>query len=111
MRVCITKTRYCTNNVPQLKYRCYVSGPLGSNTLGEVPEDKYEFDEGAAQVQRLLQRDRKELTGIEEIGAGFRTEFDEGPSDKKEEEEKPSTSGRSNGSTPPAGLSASEWCM
>ncbi len=97
--------------MPQLKYRCYVSGPLGSNTLGEVPEDKYEFDEGAAQVQRLLQRDRKELTGIEEIGAGFRTEFDEGPSDKKEEEEKPSTSGRSNGSTPPAGLSASEWCM
>ncbi len=30
------------------------------------------------QVQRLLQRDRKELTGVEEIGASFRAEFDDG---------------------------------
>lgn len=81
-------------------------GPLGSNTLGEVPEDKYEFDEGAAQVQRLLQRDRKELTGIEEIGAGFKTEFDEGESGEKEEEPMPSTSGRSNGSAPYAGATS-----
>ncbi|BDA42730.1 hypothetical protein COCOBI_03-6230 [Coccomyxa sp. Obi] len=81
-------------------------GPLGSNTLGEVPEDKYEFDEGAAQVQRLLQRDRKELTGIEEIGAGFKTEFDEGESSEKEEEAVTSTSGRSNGSAPTAGATS-----
>lgn len=40
-------------------------------------EDSYQFDEGAAQVQRLLQRDRKELMGVEEIGEGFRAEFDE----------------------------------
>ena len=86
-------------------------GPLGSNTLGEVPEDKYEFDEGAAQVQRLLQRDRKELTGIEEIGAGFKTEFDEGDSSEKEEEAATSTSGRSNGSTPTAGSSVPHVCM
>ncbi|CAL8467618.1 g7156 [Coccomyxa elongata] len=80
-------------------------GPLGSNTLGEVPEDKYEFDEGAAQVQRLLQRDRKELTGIEEIGAGFKTEFDEGESSEKEEAVT-STSGSSNGSAPTAGATS-----
>ena len=30
------------------------------------------------QVQRLLQRDRRELTGVEEIGAGFSAEFDDG---------------------------------
>lgn len=42
-------------------------------------EDNYEeaFDEGAAQVQRLLSRDRKELTGIEDLGQGFQAEFDE----------------------------------
>ncbi len=87
------------------------TGPLGSNTLGEVPEDKYEFDEGAAQVQRLLQRDRKELTGIEEIGAGFKTEFDEGESSEKEEEAVTSTSGRSNGSAPTAGPSLPLLCI
>ncbi len=35
------------------------------------------FDEGAAQVRRLLERDVKEMTGIEEIGSAYRTEFDE----------------------------------
>lgn len=88
----------------------FLSGPLGSNKLGEVPEDKYEFDEGAAQVQRLLQRDRKELTGIEDIGAGFRTEFDDGDCAEQEEQESPSTSGRSNGSLFAAGLPTAVSC-
>jgi hypothetical protein len=35
------------------------------------------FDEGAAQVKRLLNRDRKELMGFEEIGSSLKTEFDE----------------------------------
>ena len=29
------------------------------------------FDEGAAAVRKMLQRDRKELTGVEEIGAAW----------------------------------------
>lgn len=48
-------------------------------------KDDYEgsFDEGAAQVQRLLSRDRKELTGIEDIGQGFQAEFDENVPEKE----------------------------
>ena len=61
------------------------TGPLGSGKLGPTVEDDYEeaFDEGAAQVQRLLSRDRKELTGIEDIGQGFQTEFDENVPEKE----------------------------
>ena len=40
-------------------------------------EDPAQFDEGAAQVKRLLERDRKELMGLEEIGSNLKTEFDE----------------------------------
>ena len=61
------------------------TGPLGSGKLGQTVEDDYEgaFDEGAAQVQRLLSRDRKELTGIEDIGQGFQAEFDENVPEKE----------------------------
>ena len=61
------------------------TGPLGSGKLGPTVQDDYEgaFDEGAAQVQRLLSRDRKELTGIEDIGQGFQTEFDENVPEKE----------------------------
>lgn len=53
--------------------------------MGQTVEDDYEgaFDEGAAQVQRLLSRDRKELTGIEDIGQGFQAEFDENVPEKE----------------------------
>ena len=54
-------------------------------------EDSYgeeAFDEGAAQVQRLLSRDRKELTGIEDIGQGFQTEFDDEGSEQKAKQPK-----------------------
>jgi hypothetical protein len=35
------------------------------------------YDEGAEQVKRLLQRDKLELMGVQEIGAALRSEFDE----------------------------------
>ncbi|KAK9816950.1 hypothetical protein WJX72_007333 [[Myrmecia] bisecta] len=35
------------------------------------------FDEGAAQVRKLLNRDRQEMLGLEEIGDNFRAEFEE----------------------------------
>lgn len=37
------------------------------------------FDEGAAQVQRLLKRDRKELTGESSVPDIVKSEFDESP--------------------------------
>jgi hypothetical protein len=80
-----------------------VAGPLGSNKLGETVEDQYDFDEGAAQVQRLLERDRKELMGIEDIGASFRTEFDEEEQEDESKEQQngePSSSGRSAATSP-----------
>ena len=63
-------------------------------------EDSYEegtFDEGAAQVQRLLFRDRKELTGIEDIGQGFQTEFDDEGSEQKVRQPKASSAKQENG--------------
>ena len=70
----------CCANCRNVEAITSCAGPLGSGKLGQAVEDSYEeeiFDEGAAQVQRLLSRDRKELTGIEDIGQGFQTEFDE----------------------------------
>ena len=63
-------------------------------------EDSYgeeAFDEGAAQVQRLLSRDRKELTGIEDIGQGFQTEFDDEGSEQKGRQPKANSAKRENG--------------
>lgn len=37
------------------------------------------FNEGAAQVRKLLQRDRQELMGLEEVGEKLNTEFGEEP--------------------------------
>ena len=54
--------------------------------------DRGPFNEGAAQVKKLLTRDKRELMGVEQIGQRARTEFDE-------EDSKPSTSGSENGST------------
>ena len=54
--------------------------------------DRGPFDEGAAQVKKLLTRDKRELMGVEQIGQRARTEFDE-------EDSKPSTSASENGST------------
>ena len=54
--------------------------------------DRGPFDEGAAQVKKLLTRDKRELMGVEQIGQRARTEFDE-------DDSKPSTSGSDNGST------------
>jgi hypothetical protein len=48
------------------------------------------FNEGAAQVRRLLSRDKRELTGLEEIGQRARAEFDE---------DVPSTTGNGNGAS------------
>jgi len=47
------------------------------------------FNEGAAQVKKLLTRDKRELMGVEQIGQRARTEFDE----ESTSEQKPSTSG------------------
>lgn len=73
---------------PAHQVESMLAGPLGSGKLGQAVEDTYEesFDEGAAQVQRLLSRDRKELTGIEDIGQGFQTEFDDDVPEKKQPE-------------------------
>lgn len=57
-----------------------------------IRADRGPFDEGAAQVKKLLTRDKRELMGVEQIGQRARTEFDE-------EDSKPSTSGSENGST------------
>ncbi len=53
--------------------------------------DRGPFDEGAAQVKKLLTRDKRELMGVEQIGQRARTEFDE-------DDSAPSTSGADNGS-------------
>ncbi|KAK9826772.1 hypothetical protein WJX81_007800 [Elliptochloris bilobata] len=84
------------------------SGPLGSGSLGApgVELDKvpaWEFDEGAAQVQRLLQRDRKELTGVEEIGASFSAEFDDGKEAAAQEAGRLSSNGAASSSSPAPG--------
>lgn len=55
-------------------------------------QDRRPFNEGAAQVKKLLNRDKRELMGAEQIGERARTEFDE-------DDNKPSTSGRSNGAS------------
>ena len=71
-------------------------------------EDSYQFDEGAAQVQRLLQRDRKELMGVEEIGEGFRAEFDEaaaGDEDAAQDSRPAASAGASTSGRPPAASS------
>ena len=60
--------------------------------LRKFPADRGPFDEGAAQVKKLLTRDKRELMGVEQIGQRARTEFDE-------EDSKPSTSGSDNGFT------------
>ena len=60
-------------------------------------------------MQRLLQRDRKELMGVEEIGEGFRAEFDEEPAgdeDAAAEDGRTATSaGASTSGRPPAASS------
>lgn len=43
------------------------------------PYAERNFNEGAAQVRRLLDRDRRELMGEEDIGQSLKTEFDEEP--------------------------------
>ncbi len=53
------------------------------------------FNESAAQVRKLLSRDKKELMGAEEIGQRARTEFDE----EETVEEISSTNGSSDGSS------------
>lgn len=50
------------------------------------------------QVQRLLQRDRRELTGVEEIGASFSAEFDDG-SELQEESGRASSNGAASSSS------------
>lgn len=52
------------------------------------------FNEGAAQVKKLLTRDKRELMGVEQIGQRARTEFDE----ESTSEQKPSTSGSDDAS-------------
>ena len=56
------------------------------------PADRGPFDEGAAQVKKLLTRDKRELMGVEQIGQRARTEFDE-------DDSTPSTSDSDNGSS------------
>jgi len=56
------------------------------------PADRGPFDEGAAQVKKLLTRDKRELMGVEQIGQRARTEFDE-------DDSTPSTSDSANGSS------------
>ena len=53
------------------------------------------FNESAAQVRKLLSRDKKELMGAEEIGQRARTEFDE----EETVEEISSTNGSNDGSS------------
>ena len=53
------------------------------------------FNESAAQVRKLLSRDKKELMGAEEIGQRARTEFDE----EETIEDISSTNGSSDGSS------------
>ena len=65
------------------------SGILGVQAF-DCSTDRGPFDEGAAQVKKLLTRDKRELMGVEQIGQRARTEFDE-------EDNKPSTSGSDNG--------------
>ena len=79
---------------------CSRPGPLGSGKLSQAVEDSYgeeAFDEGAAQVQRLLSRDRKELTGIEDIGQGFQTEFDDEGSEQKAKQPKANSTKQEHG--------------
>ncbi|KAL3152239.1 hypothetical protein ABBQ32_001321 [Trebouxia sp. C0010 RCD-2024] len=66
--------------------------PLRLAPAAAQDQDRGPFDEGAAQVKKLLTRDKRELMGVEQIGQRARTEFDE-------EDSKPSTSGSDNGST------------
>lgn len=60
--------------------------PTHRTTRRQIPRAQMggnrRFDEGADQVRRLLDRDRKELQGLEEIGGAFNAEFDEGLDDK-----------------------------
>ena len=66
---------------PSAHVKCYVA-----------VTDRRPFNEGAAQVKKLLNRDKRELMGAEQIGERARTEFDE-------DDNKPSTSSRSNGAS------------
>ena len=50
-----------------------------SRTSHVFPRAERNFNEGAAQVRRLLDRDRRELMGEEDIGQSLKTEFDEEP--------------------------------
>ena len=61
----------------------------------------------AWQVQRLLQRDRKELMGVEEIGAGFSAEFDDGK--ESEAEARGSGNASANGASPSSSAPASPF--
>ena len=59
---------------------------------------KQGFCSPSLQVQRLLQRDRRELTGVEEIGASFSAEFDDG-SELQEEGGRASSNGAASSSS------------
>lgn len=68
------------------------------------------------QVQRLLQRDRKELTGVEEIGASFRAEFDDGREGATEASGEGGASANGTGPSPsssgsPFGAGAPQLCL
>lgn len=92
----LLQTRTC---IPSRCFRSAASviarkrrSPLHFAPAAAQDQDRGPFDEGAAQVKKLLTRDKRELMGVEQIGQRARTEFDE-------EDSKPSTSGSDNGST------------
>lgn len=81
------RTGYFSTALPRRRQRC-----SGLRTVTAQDKDRGPFDEGAAQVKKLLTRDKRELMGVEQIGQRARTEFDE-------DDSTPSTSASESGSS------------
>lgn len=77
---------FTSTSLPQRRQR------LSLFRIQAQDKDRGPFDEGAAQVKKLLTRDKRELMGVEQIGQRARTEFDE-------DDSTPSTSDSDKGSS------------